>query len=105
MSNRVKKVAEAIKARLQIGSSLESAMAVLNENGFNCEVVKERPEGHIQLSLLCQKTVVEKRWWGYTEYHHVRVIVAANDSKSIASTHVTIIWGGMRGHSGEVTQI
>jgi hypothetical protein len=105
MSNRVKQVAETIKARLQIGSPLEVAMSVLNEERFTCEVVNERLEENIQCSMLCQKTVVEKRWWGYAEFHHVRVIVTADASQSVTSAHVSIIWGGMRGHRGEVSQI
>lgn len=105
MNSRVEQTAETIKARLQIGSRLEVAISILKENGFTCQMLNERPEEHSQPSLLCQKRVVEKRWWGMADYHHVRVLVAVNTSNIITSADVAIIWGGLRGLRGEVTQI
>ena len=97
MSDKVEQAAEATKERLQIGTPLELAMSSLIKDGFSCQPLTDRAKERGQPSFFCGKRIVEKRWWGLTEYHQILVHIDVDNANKIASANVQISWGGLRG--------
>jgi len=97
MSSGVEQAAEVTKAQLHVGTSIALAMLFLKQEGFSCEPLPDRLENGSQSSLLCQKRIVEKRWWGLKEYHNLVVVIHADDTNRITSVDTRINWGGLRG--------